>query len=328
MKKAIIAVSNSILMCAICLSLFLNCTFCFAQTPPESKDESYKLHAIKSDFGTIPRIDSIYHFESGQAFDAYANGKLADAEKHYRAALKAVEQEHVQEEPHVMLLANLASVLRDEHKYEESTKLFGQAVEISRQHLQSRQPVLDYVAQQYSALLRKEGKDFEASAIKDSARNGFKIATIQQPIDATIGQKHSTKTKMCKYKIIVEPDPADIGWDLAKGSLTWRPVVRINGGFQIFRVVSGFRPFIIKAPIPYDTPVYARECLYTEITYIEGETKPFVYKSHFPSLCDFQRAEITGEAEWHGKVFSDDVIMEIPAESGPCGSSMNLTRWE
>ncbi|MBX9723318.1 MAG: tetratricopeptide repeat protein, partial [Candidatus Obscuribacterales bacterium] len=120
--------------------------------PTGARNNPYKLKATFSDSSGKPLLDAPYHYEAEQGVECYAKGNLEEAEKHFQtAAMLSEGNAKVGSESRATLQCNLGAVLRDERKYEEAKKHFEIAVEIARKNLRERQPVLDYIAAQYSA---------------------------------------------------------------------------------------------------------------------------------------------------------------------------------
>lgn len=299
--------------------------------------QPYKLRATFSEHGNKLLPETPYHLQAEQASNFYANGNLPDAERRYREALRLAELDpKLDPETHAKLLTNLAAVLRDENKGTESEKLFGQAIQIARLHLSKRQGILDYIAHHYCSLLRKEGRNFEATIVAQNAKLGFPL-TAQQPrmsanidqidLNADLGNTLEKKPAVIKsdqqehppetvqYTISIKSDGPGCPFDDWSHNKTHEPP-RVSGTFD-FYIDSKYNPVHLQLKIPPDTYLWPTTAMFMETYTCPSWRKPVVYSDHIGVPCDFEPMTFSKSYQFHDVQGYDWYHCSQPSDAPP-----------
>lgn len=277
-----------------------------------------KLHAEYLDHGDRAQVDTVYHFWSTKGEQAYADGNLAEAERCFRLALADADAKKIPSQPRVTLVVNLASVLRDRHKFDESEKLFVQAVEIGRTSLKNQQAVLDYIAKQYAVLLEKTGRSTDAELIQQRAKLAFaerkqsvnsgagKLDAIDGDDDESVAApqpiaKQTRKSdELVDWTLTIEPitDRDDYS-TLHQGTKDNIPLV---SGTVDFYITSDFRPVHVVCKIIGETGWYGRCYRLIETYNGPGFGKPDTLVHVITAPCNIEPITVHMKVPFRGRV--------------------------
>lgn len=330
--------STAISIIALCTVLLMHWASPVAaeqQTKPIAA-KMHKLRVQHLDFGNVPRLDVPYRFLSEKAHQAYSQGKLTEAEELYRGALKDAILTNAPHQQRVLLTANLAAVLRDEKKYEESETLFGEAVDISRIHLKKQQPLLDYVGSHYAGLLRKQGKELQAQFIQDAAKVGFEMkplaastsktgfttSTSESPFRTRERKQENSGPRYVDYTLTIEPlwnDNIDWYHRDPYGADPRNSVPRITAELD-FTIESRISPIHVKVRTKPDTGVWPQGVDYTETWNHRSWPHPIVYRHSRPAPCALEPTTFRAKIPFYNRSVSSRTRW-----NGPYGKDWNTT---
>lgn len=173
--------SGTWLLLLICSQSPVNAERVFGLTPTASGQSLFKLNATKFVNGTFSNLTEL-------GVQAYLKKDYAEAEQLFSSALEKARQQNLNDGRMAKILTNLGSVYREQHRYTESEKAFKDALAMAKANMSSDRASLNYVVKQYSGLLRKTDRTFEAGLLEEAARNDFRT-TVQlayadtQPIE-------------------------------------------------------------------------------------------------------------------------------------------------
>ena len=104
------------------------------------------------------------------ATEAYQQGRSAEAEKQFAAALREAEKFGEQNPRLATSLNNLAEIYRTQGKYAEAEPLYRRSLAIGKKALGPEHPNVAQSLKNYAALLRKTNRDAEAAKMETSAK--------------------------------------------------------------------------------------------------------------------------------------------------------------
>lgn len=163
------------LTCFLSLAMCLMVCSLAAVSGEDSADEAKKFKLNVTVFDQLPANKAVQSL-SEAASRCYGDGNFLEAERLYAQALELAKNNNAPAEAIARLTCNLASVFRQEKKFDEAQNYFEQSVEICRStHLNPS--TCEYVAKQYAGLLRKKGQETQANIILASAKIGFHVIT-------------------------------------------------------------------------------------------------------------------------------------------------------
>lgn len=296
-----------------------------ASCETEKQGKLLKLHASITESGMTPKMDAVYRFLSEQASNAYSDGDLAKAETLYRQALSASKE--ASPESRVMLIVNLAAVCRDRRKNQEAEKLFGEAIKTYRASLKGRKPVAAYIADHYSALLAKTGREQDSQMLRLSANSDFeqvnallKSDTMESTDESsfrsgrTVPLSGGTSFEFpeVEYEITLEPSYSAYNGTMLKNPDFWK--FKTAQGPVIIKVASQYRPLEIHCNVPPNTPLmpyahYATELLKTKGGQLLKETH---WAFNLP--CEIEKTTIAGKCPYRNTPWvREDISVELPA---------------
>jgi len=318
--------------CIIDILLAVIFTFAWLFLPAGAQSTSnpnpYRLRATLSDTGGKALLDSPYHYEAGRGVESYSEGHLEDAEAHFRTAGKlASANAKLDAETRATLECNLGAVLRDEHKYDEAKQHFELAVSIVRKELRKRQPVLDYIGNQYSILLRKTHHNLEADMVREAAKIGFAIndiplASNTSTSDSLISnrapqEKGVGKVEMVQYTLSFEPCSPTMASRIAPRIL--EHIERVSGNVD-FYFYSDFRPVHVVMKTLPNTPLTPSGGRLTETYNSPSWAHPITETTSMETPCDLQPFSYTTTCKFAGhRVWSDYEFSnpdDAPANTG------------
>jgi len=287
-----------------------------------SSANPYRLRATFSDTGGKALLDSPYHYEAERGVESYSEGHLEDAEAHFRTAGKlASANAKLDAETRATLECNLGAVLRDEHKYDEAKQHFELAVSIARKELHKRQPVLDYIGNQYSILLRKTHHNLEAEMVREAAKIGFAINDTPLASDTSISDsvisnrapqdKGVGKEEMVQYTLSFEPSGMQES-RIAPRILGSIPRVSGNVDFYIY---SDFRPVHVVMKTLPNTPLTASSGRLTETYMSPYWSKPITETTTMGTPCDLQPFSFTTTCKFAGHRVWSDYEFSVPDDA-------------
>ena len=109
--------------------------------------------------------------ESTQAgAKASQDGRHAEAEEHFKAALREAEKPGAKGERLALSLRNLAELYRDQGRYGEAEPLYRRSLAILEKALGPQHPDVATNLENYAALLRATGRDAEAAEMEARAK--------------------------------------------------------------------------------------------------------------------------------------------------------------
>lgn len=170
--------SGTWLLLLICSQSPVNAEQLFELTPGQSL---FKLNATKFANGTLSTLTE-------QGVQAYLSKDYVEAEQLFSSALEKARQQNLNDGRMAKILTNLGSVYREQHRYTDAENAFKDALAVAKSNMSSDRASLNYVVKQYSGLLRKTDRTFEAGQLEEAAQNSFR-ATAQiayadtQPIE-------------------------------------------------------------------------------------------------------------------------------------------------
>ena len=97
---------------------------------------------------------------------AYRQGKYAEAEKLWKAGLESAESFGTQDSRYGTSLNNLAGLYRAQGRHGEAEPLYKRALDIREKALGPEHPLVALNLEIYAALLRKMGRDSEATRME------------------------------------------------------------------------------------------------------------------------------------------------------------------
>lgn len=104
--------------------------------------------------------------QNNQAVQLTRDGKEAEAEKLYRAALEGAKQDEIAS---ARIATNLGELYRRQDRYSEAERMFHAALEWRRKNLPESSPELAYALNNLGEIYRVEGRDWEARNLMESA---------------------------------------------------------------------------------------------------------------------------------------------------------------
>ena len=228
-----------LLLCAGCFGLLLEIPCIAGTVSPGLATRSIAVNLKPS--GT-PHIDTASRYFTEKGVRAYRKQRFSRAEKYFQEALSNAQTEGVKDSRLAMILANLACVKRALGKYDESEKLFLQALKVLEAQDHPSKGQLEYLAEQFAVLLRKTGRDAQADLI---ARNPEAVLSFLPAPRATTGEADKERIRSRSERSIAsspgglfepEPKPIEAAWEAElsladRWSMLWDRAGMPDGGF-------------------------------------------------------------------------------------------------
>lgn len=148
----------------------------------------------------IAHADSAFRYLAEKGADLFREGRFAEAENFYRAALVNAESHGVQDRQLAMLVTNLATDIRQQQRYDEAEILFDRAIDIEKKSSRKDNELMIYTARQYAELMRETCRDEVAESLMDSARSGFEKPIWGERFASVGDDADSAPRTRTKYK--------------------------------------------------------------------------------------------------------------------------------
>lgn len=159
----------------------------------------------------IAHADSAFRYLAEKGADLFREGRFAEAENFYRAALVNAESHGVQDRQLAMLVTNLATDIRQQQRYDEAEILFDRAIDIEKKLSRKDNELMIYTARQYAELMRETCRDEVAESLMDSARSGFEKPIWRERFASVGDDTDSAPRTRTRYKDnqLAQGDSAD-----------------------------------------------------------------------------------------------------------------------
>src|SRR5271170_6558650 len=143
-----------------------------------------KLYHLNASAPDQALSDTVYRYLSEQAAGAYSHKRYRDAERLYSTALDDAGRRHARPSEIAVLTTNLASVYRDDRKFDQAKPLFERALAAAGEKADGIDSVYQYVLRQYAIYLSRTGKNDEANFAAEAAREGHKLLSKPNKLKA------------------------------------------------------------------------------------------------------------------------------------------------
>ncbi|MBX9720999.1 MAG: tetratricopeptide repeat protein [Candidatus Obscuribacterales bacterium] len=171
LKVIICVVSRQLFFAAIIFCNLASNTSVGAQTDSSALPSKDTQLQGRVELNNLPKTgisDTQSHYWSALGTESYIHGDMAKAEQDFEKALSFAESSKLPADHRALLIANLASVKREQRQYAESEKLFRKSLDVLSTASKFDQGIHDYIFKQYRGLYRLQGRTKEAEFLIDS----------------------------------------------------------------------------------------------------------------------------------------------------------------